>query len=83
MNPFELVFGIVTVCVVSALIKHYLNVRYDHQARISSAAQGSAKQELESVLHTAEVLEDRINTLEAILDQDCPGWRTRHENYRK
>lgn len=35
---------------------------------------------LEDLLHAAQKMEDRVQTLERILDSEIPDWRSRHHD---
>lgn len=54
------------------LILHYRSKRAQG-AELNEAE----RQELEGLLESAELMGDRIATLESILDVEAPGWRER------
>jgi len=52
------------------LVLHYLN-----KSRAAKGLSAADRQELESALALVDRLENRIETLESILDADHPDWR--------
>lgn len=50
---------------------------YRHKSKSIARATEVSTEELARMAETAHRLEDRIHTLEQILDREAPGWRTR------
>lgn len=74
LSEFIFVPTVVFLVIVAPLwlILHY---RSRHRARAFLDAQD--RRELEALLVDAEEMARRIDTLEAILDTEAPGWRER------
>lgn len=72
---FEL-FGILFLTVVAPIwiVFHYLC-----KIRSSKALTSEDETMLSQVWDSANRMEERIETLERILDADAPGWRRRHQ----
>ena len=77
MTHFD-VTGLVAVLVLFVglpwLVLHYIT-----QWRKVGSLKPEDEHMLEDVWRAAKKLERRVETLEAILDTDAPGWRKRHE----
>jgi phage shock protein B len=56
------------------LVLHYIT-----QWRKAGSLKPEDEHMLEDVWRAAKKLERRVETLEAILDSDAPGWRKRHD----
>jgi phage shock protein B len=70
---WDLVIIFTFVIAVIAVNKHYK--RYDRvqAAGLANGDQGA----LDRAMETARRLEQRVETLERVLDEDAPGWRAR------
>ena len=55
----------------------WLGMHYSAKKQRLAALGGDQSAELERLAQTAERMGERIETLEAILDAETPGWRTR------
>jgi len=62
--------GIVAIIAVS---KHYKRLDRVSSAGLAQGDQGA----LDRAMDTARRLEQRVETLERLLDEDAPGWRAR------
>lgn len=79
MDFFE--FVIALVFIVGAFVTIWVIAvfqRKEKKARSSSETEYSLR-ELSTI---AESMNDRIDTLESILDAEVPGWREQNENQR-
>jgi phage shock protein B len=75
MGDNEAVVAIFTVFAIFVMpvgmFFHYLKVRERARAQAGNPAQMAA------LVETAQRMEQRIETLESLLDADVPGWRNR------
>lgn len=55
----------------------WLVLHYRSKSRALEGLSSDERSELEQLTLRAEQMSERIETLEAILDQDSPGWRTK------
>lgn len=53
----------------------WLFMHYRSKQQAQGALSKDEREELEALAHTAERMNQRIETLEAILDVQTPGWR--------
>ena len=67
---------LVFTCVVAPV---WVVMHYTTKRKMRGQLDASEQDELELLIHTAEKMEDRIDTLEAILDVETPDWRKRHK----
>ncbi|NRA67694.1 MAG: hypothetical protein HRU19_24645 [Pseudobacteriovorax sp.] len=79
MSGNELAIAIVASVLVYKLLHTFMTLRYRNDRKEQKFQRREANVDLEQLSQTALSLEQRINTLESILDQDAPGWRTRHD----
>jgi len=79
--------GVETIAILSAplilfvlfvlpvwIIMHYISKR-----KINQGLSAEDKDQIRSLAHQAEVMRERIQTLEGILDTEHPGWRKEQE----
>jgi phage shock protein B len=64
---------IFTFVIALILVRHYTKRVPDNGSGLSGADQNA----LSSAMDTARRLEQRVETLERLLDEDAPGWRAR------
>lgn len=79
--------GVETIAILSAplilfvlfvlpvwIIMHYISKR-----KINQGLSAEDKDQIRNLAHQAEVMRERIQTLEGILDTEHPGWRKEQE----
>jgi len=71
-------FFVPTVIFMGLVAPLWLVLHYLSKARAAKGLSTADRQELEAALALVDKLEDRIDTLESILDADHPHWR-RHD----
>ncbi len=64
---------LILFCVVVAPI--WIVTHYRHKSRSSGESASEDREKIESLLHMATKMEERIHTLEDILDKQHPNWR--------
>lgn len=53
----------------------WLIMHYRSKKQVSQGLNEQELQQLAALAHKAEILGDRVKTLESILDAEAPGWR--------
>ncbi len=53
----------------------WLNLHYKHKSRSMGQMSGDQMAELEQMSKIADILDQRVNVLERILDDEVPNWR--------
>ncbi|GGO88435.1 hypothetical protein GCM10011348_43890 [Marinobacterium nitratireducens] len=69
-------FFIPTVIFLTVVVPIWLVLHYWTRARLNKGLSDDERHELEEALAVAERLEQRVATLETILDSEHAGWRT-------
>lgn len=64
---------LILFCIVVAPI--WIVSHYRHKSRSSAESVAEDREKIETLLHMAEKMEQRIHTLEDILDKQHPNWR--------
>ena len=77
MNVFE--FIIILVSLVLGCITCWIYMLYSRKEHRARRMQPEAKYGLNELSAMAESLQDRIDTLESILDTEVPDWREQNE----
>ncbi len=80
MDFFEFVIALVSV--VGAFVTLWIIVVYQRKEKKVKATSPEAEYSLRELSAIAESMNDRIDTLESILDAEVPGWREQNENQR-
>ncbi|RUO31939.1 envelope stress response membrane protein PspB [Aliidiomarina sedimenti] len=57
----------------------WLILHYRSRNKINAGLNDDERQSLQDLARTAERLQDRIQTLESILDAEHPSWRHKHQ----
>jgi phage shock protein B len=79
MDGIVVAFFVPTVLFLCIVAPTWIFMHYRSKQRASSELSEQERSELENLQVQAERMIDRIDTLEAILDSDTPGWRARNE----
>ncbi|MBA3987727.1 envelope stress response membrane protein PspB [Aliidiomarina maris] len=58
----------------------WLILHYRSRNKISSGLNENERETLRQLAQTAERMQDRVRTLESILDAEHPNWRRQHED---
>jgi len=78
-------FFVPTLVFIGLVIPIWLILHYRSKQNAQSVLSDDERQQLITLVRQAEQMGTRIETLEAILDSETPGWRSRMqaENYVK
>ena len=80
MDGNVVAFFVPTVVFIIVVLPLWLVMHYRTKQRAESALSQAERDDLHLLLGNAERMLERIDTLEAILDEESPGWRKRMAN---
>jgi len=81
MGLFEFIISLVSI--VLGCVTLWLLLFYARRDKRASVPESDARYSLAQLSAMAESLQDRIDTLEAILDAEIPDWREQNEQPAK
>lgn len=85
MENMEGVLAILSAPVIIFLLfiaPIWLILHYRSRNKISAGLNEEERESLQELAQTAERMQERVRTLEAILDADHPNWRRKNEGRR-
>ena len=77
MDGLVIAFFVPTVVFLTIVAPIWIFMHYRSKQRAQGALSEDERMELEALTSQAERMVERIETLEAILDSETPGWRSR------
>ncbi|MCP5183644.1 MAG: envelope stress response membrane protein PspB [Pseudomonadales bacterium] len=77
MDGYVIAFFVPTVIFMVVVAPTWLVLHYRSKQRLSHALSEQERSELIDLRSQAELMLERIDTLEAILEEQTPGWRKR------
>jgi phage shock protein B len=77
MDGLAVAFFVPTIVFLVFVAPLWIFMHYRSKQRSASELSAEERQSLEALAGRAEVMVERIETLEAILDSETPGWRNR------
>ena len=77
MDGMVVAFFVPVVIFLTIVAPVWIFMHYRSKQKAQGALSDAERDELETLVAQAERMVDRIETLEAILDSDTPGWRKR------
>jgi phage shock protein B len=80
MDGWVVAFFVPTVIFLTIVAPVWIFMHYRSKQRAQGALSDQERLELETLSVHAERMMDRIETLEAILDAETPGWRKRMQS---
>ncbi|MEM6709503.1 MAG: envelope stress response membrane protein PspB [Pseudomonadota bacterium] len=80
MDGWMVAFFVPTLAFVTIVAPIWIFMHYRSKQRSQSELSDAERAQLDELAGTALHMLERIETLEAILDKDTPGWRGRHED---
>ncbi len=77
MSILEVIIPIFAISMVfgTIMLKSY----FKHKERMMDHMTGDQIAELEQMSKVADILDQRVNVLERILDDEIPNWREQHD----
>lgn len=80
MNGMEIFFFVPLVVFLVIVAPVWIVFHYRAQANATSGLTNRERSELKEMIEVANKMAARIETLEAILDVESPGWRDKQSN---
>lgn len=77
MDALTVAFFVPVVIFMTIVAPVWIYMHYRSKQRAQGALSDDERLELETLAAAAQRMMDRIDTLEAILDAETPGWRKR------
>lgn len=77
MDALTVAFFVPVVIFMTIVAPVWIYMHYRSKQRAQGALSDDERLELETLAAAAQRMMDRIDTLEAILDSETPGWRKR------
>ncbi len=77
MDDIVVAFFVPTIVFLVIVAPLWIVLHYRSRARTQSQLSDEERQSLETLAGRAELMAERIETLEAILDEQTPDWRAR------
>ena len=78
-RPEILVFMIPIIAIVLGVGSGMLKMHYKHKERMMNHMSGDQVAELDQMSKIADILDQRVNVLERILDDEVPNWRENND----
>ncbi len=79
MGPETLALMIPIVAIVMGIGSGMLKMHYKHKEKLMDHMSGDQVAELTQMSKIADILDQRVNVLERILDDEIPQWRENHD----
>ena len=79
MSGMAVAFFVPTVVFLTVVAPIWIFMHYRSKQKAQAALSEDEREELETLVERVEGMTARIETLEAILDAETPGWRRRAE----
>ena len=79
MEPETLALMIPITAIVMGIGAGMLGTYYKHKERMMHHMSGDQIAELERMSKIADILDQRVQVLESILDDEIPEWREQHD----
>lgn len=79
MGPDTLALLIPIIAIVMGIGSGMLKMHYKHKERMMDHMSDDQIAELEQMSKIADILDQRVNVLEHILDDEVPNWRVKND----
>ncbi len=79
MGPEHLALMIPIIAIVMGIGSGMLKMHYKHKEKMMNHMSGDQIAELEQMSKIADILDQRVNVLERILDDEVPSWREKSD----
>lgn len=83
MDGWMVALFVPTLAFICLVVPIWIFMHYRSKQRLQGELSAAEKDDLIALAQQADNMLDRIDTLEAILDVETPGWRTRQGQYDK
>lgn len=79
MGPETLIFMIPIVAIVGGIGAGVIKSYFSHKEKMMGHMSEDQMAELERMSRIADILDQRVNVLESILDDEVPNWREKND----
>jgi len=79
MDAEHLALLIPIIAIVMGIGSGMLKMHYKHKERMMNHMSGDQIAELDQMSKIADILDQRVNVLERILDDEVPNWREKND----
>lgn len=84
MDGWMVALFVPTLAFICLVVPIWIFMHYRSKQRLQGELSAAEKEDLMTLAQQADNMLDRIDTLEAILDVETPGWRTRQgQDYKQ
>lgn len=84
MDGWMVALFVPTLAFICLVVPIWIFMHYRSKQRLQGELSAAEKEDLMTLAAQADNMLDRIDTLEAILDVETPGWRTRQgQDYKQ
>lgn len=84
MDGWMVALFVPTLAFICLVVPIWIFMHYRSKQRLQGELSAAEKEDLMTLAQQADSMLDRIDTLEAILDVETPGWRTRQgQDYKQ
>lgn len=79
MEPETLALLIPIIAIAGVITAGIIKSYFKHKERMMGQMSGDQMAELEGMSKVADMLDQRVNVLESILDDEVPNWREQND----
>jgi phage shock protein B len=79
MEPIMVVFFVPVIVFLVIVAPIWIILHYKSKGQIANGLSEGERADVEEMIHVANKMAGRIETLESILDVESPGWRDKQQ----
>jgi phage shock protein B len=79
MEPIMVVFFVPVIVFLVVVAPIWIILHYKSKGQIANGLSQGERADIEEMIHVANKMAGRIETLESILDVESPGWRDKQQ----
>jgi len=79
MEPIMVVFFVPVIVFLVVVAPIWIILHYKSKGQIANGLSQGERADIEEMIHVANKMAGRIETLESILDVESPGWREKSQ----
>jgi phage shock protein B len=79
MEPIMVVFFVPVIVFLVVVAPIWIILHYKSKGQIANGLSEGERADVEEMIHVANKMAGRIETLESILDVESPGWRDKQQ----
>ena len=80
MEPIMVVFFVPVIVFLVIVAPIWIILHYKSKGQIANGLSEGERADVEEMIHVANKMAGRIETLESILDVESPGWRVKQQH---